>query len=61
MIEQKLEYQCCLCGKHFAGSGNNALPVKNGKCCNKCYTDKVLPARQIQIMVMRKGDKNGSN
>ena len=50
MIEQELEYTCCLCGRYFKGYGNNAWPVSNGKCCNKCNEEKVLPARLIEMM-----------
>ena len=50
---------CCICGKPFAGFGNNPEPVKpftdeNGKeqkACNNCNWDIVIPAR---IMNMKK-------
>lgn len=31
--------RCCICNKLFIGSGNDAHPVKNGLCCNKCNKD----------------------
>jgi len=27
---------CCICKKRYFGFGNNAKPLKNGRCCNKC-------------------------
>ena len=42
--------KCCLCKKDIEpkGSwtqGNNAEPVKKGRCCDKCNWEKVIPAR----------------
>jgi hypothetical protein len=38
---------CCLCNKEIEDLyGNNAEPVvKNGRCCDSCNLDKVIPAR----------------
>lgn len=27
---------CCLCKKKYQGFGNNALPLKDGRCCDGC-------------------------
>jgi hypothetical protein len=42
--------KCCLCKKviEVKGTwkeGNNAMPLKEGRCCDKCNNTKVLPAR----------------
>lgn len=42
--------KCCLCNNNIEvkGSwvkGNNAQPLKDGRCCDKCNYEKVLPAR----------------
>lgn len=48
--------KCCLCGveiekkytqsgKMFYDIGNNAQPLKNGRCCNLCNDTRVIPAR----------------
>lgn len=37
--------ECILCKKLFAGYGNNALPLADGRCCDDCNLNKVLPAR----------------
>ena len=36
---------CVICGKEYEGYGNNAQPVKDGKCCDKCNLEVVIPAR----------------
>ena len=51
-------YQCCICGKLFRGYGNNPIPVKpNGKCCDSCNVNFVIPAR-ITGLANKKEDKN---
>lgn len=36
---------CSICKKEYSGWGNNAEPVNSGRCCDKCNTEKVIPAR----------------
>jgi len=47
---------CVICGKKikpqktdngetYWDNGHNALPVKEGRCCDKCNQEKVIPAR----------------
>ena len=44
------EHTCCICGKRFAGYGNNPNPIKEeGKCCDECNEKVVIPARVEQI------------
>ncbi len=43
------EKTCCLCGQAYAGKGNNAAPLANGLCCNKCNEALVIPERMKQI------------
>lgn len=45
--------KCCLCGKKIEikgtwTDGNNAEPIKNGRCCYKCNDEKAIPARLFQ-------------
>ena len=35
---------CVLCGGSYEGEGNNAEPLAEGKCCDKC-NERVLSAR----------------
>ena len=36
---------CSICKKEYFGWGNNAQPVNDGRCCDNCNTEKVIPAR----------------
>jgi hypothetical protein len=42
--------KCKICKKQFKGFGNNAEPVKKGKCCNSCNDLYVIPERLKQIL-----------
>ena len=46
--------KCCLCGKDYGEWGNNALPVKDGRCCDDCNTMKVIPARLALLLADKK-------
>ncbi len=37
---------CCLCGGTFSHHGNNALPLVDGGCCDRCNSEKVVPQRK---------------
>lgn len=37
--------KCILCGKEYEGFGNNAMPVADGRCCDTCNLEKVIPTR----------------
>ncbi len=42
--------KCDICGCEIAAvgpwkSGNNAVPVVNGRCCDRCNSTVVIPAR----------------
>ena len=45
----KKKEKCCICNKQITGYGNNANPVKEGKCCDKCNKETVMPARLSAI------------
>lgn len=46
MKDAKSRQECCICGKEFSGYGNNPWPVMSeGRCCDECNFDTVLPAR----------------
>lgn len=40
--------KCVLCGKQIKGWGNDAWPLADGYCCDKCNDEKVIPARIAQ-------------
>ena len=47
--------KCCLCKKEIEkeqngwDEGNNAMPLKDGRCCNECNMTKVVPERIKRI------------
>lgn len=43
--EAKEKQNCVICGKPIVGYGNNAAPVADGKCCDQCNQNVVIPAR----------------
>ncbi len=48
---------CCICGKEFEGYGNNPDPVKlEGKCCDKCNEEVVIPERIKRIFGGKKNE-----
>ena len=41
-----MKEKCVFCGKIIMfGYGNNAMPLKSGRCCDKCNYGKVIPER----------------
>ena len=40
-----MRYTCAICGREFNGYGNNAEPVKPGRCCDECNLNVVIPER----------------
>ena len=47
---------CVICNKEYQGYGNNALPVKSGRCCNSCNDQIVIPTRLS--MIWGRGDSS---
>lgn len=56
-----MRMKCCLCdgeiekkftpeGKIYWDEGNNAQPLKEGRCCDLCNNTKVFPARLKQVI-----------
>ena len=37
-------------GEAYWTEGHNALPVVNGRCCDKCNAEVVFPARIMNVM-----------
>jgi len=37
-----LNNQCCICKKFYTGFGNNAEPLANGRCCDKCNLKVII-------------------
>ena len=45
IYELKAEKDCILCDKKIIGYGNNASPVKTGRCCDTCNINVIIPTR----------------
>lgn len=43
--DEDVDDGCCFCGVDYGRYGNNAQPLFDGRCCNTCNTDLVIPAR----------------
>lgn len=43
--ESASDNKCSICGKVISGWGNNAEPVNDGYCCDKCNSEIVVPYR----------------
>jgi hypothetical protein len=46
---------CVICHKPYTEYGNNAEPIRSGRCCNQCNDTVVIP-RRIKRM-RRKADQ----
>lgn len=53
------EFTRCLCGKTVLGYGNNAQPLVDGRCCDRCNR-KVLQARLTAYLKEMTGEENKS-
>jgi hypothetical protein len=54
--------ECCICSLEYIGYGNNAAPVKEGRCCDECNSVMVVPVRIGALMNMTtKSDKRKNN
>ena len=45
MTENNSRNICVICGREYIGHGNNADPVADGYCCDKCNCTVVIPLR----------------
>lgn len=46
------DFDCCICGTHCIGYGNNPWPIsknENDRCCNECNDTIVIPARLMNL------------
>ena len=44
--------RCILCGEEYEGYGNNAEPLAEGRCCDKCNEKVVM--KRIEELIRRK-------
>lgn len=48
---------CSICGKRYKEYGNNAMPINDGQCCDKCNSTIVVPKR-LEIAFGHKNKKS---
>jgi hypothetical protein len=46
---KKPTFICSICQRACEGFGNNAEPVNDGRCCDRCDNEIVIPARIRQM------------
>jgi len=54
--ETKKQFTCSICKDTFEGFGNNAQPVNNGECCDKC--NLIVVTQRILFMNPSNPNKN---
>ena len=58
--EEDTIFKCCICKKIEKGYGNNPDPIKKeGRCCERCNTIKVIPARLESLSTIKTVDEGG--
>lgn len=45
--------KCCICNNEIEGYDNNAEPVMEGRCCNECNMNIVIPVRMKGFEALR--------
>ena len=45
----EVRMKCCLCNEDAGKYGNNADPITNGRCCDLCDLEFVIPERIHRI------------
>ena len=60
-VEESKKDVCVICGKEIEGYGNNAAPVKDGRCCDDCHYNVVVPARLKGCQNKKLGESANTN
>ena len=53
--EIKKENKCILCGEDYGKFGHNPQPLSDGRCCDKCNCEKVIPTRLKELEEKQNG------
>lgn len=59
MINLLRKKKCSICGKRYEGYGNNAQPVNEGRCCDYCNANVVIPTRMYQWPREKRSNEGG--
>ena len=41
---------CSICGGPIVGFGNDGQPINDGRCCDRCHAERVIPERARRIL-----------
>jgi hypothetical protein len=41
---------CSICNGAIVGFGNDAQPMNDGPCCDRCHAERVIPERVRRIL-----------
>jgi hypothetical protein len=41
---------CSICGGAIVGFDNDAQPINEGRCCDRCHSERVIPERARRIL-----------
>ena len=41
---------CSICNGAIVGFGNDAQPINDGRCCDRCHAEHVIPERARRIL-----------
>jgi hypothetical protein len=50
---------CSICTGAIVGFGNDAQPINDGRCCDRCHAERVIPERARRIL--ERDDKREGN
>ena len=53
---------CSICTGAIVGFGNDAQPINDGRCCDRCNLERVLPekVRRMQARDAKREDNGGA-
>ena len=50
---------CSICTGAIVGVGNGAQPINDGRCCDRCHEERVIPER-VRWMLERDAEREGN-
>jgi hypothetical protein len=50
---------CSICTGAIVGFGNDAQPINDGRCCDRCHAARVIPAQRVAAEKKAKREGNG--
>src|SRR5262249_62299536 len=50
---------CSICGGAIVGFGNDAWPVNDDRCCDRCNAERIIPALRLREHDAKREGSNG--